>query len=986
MTNDKRNVEYSWLQISDLHVFDNTEWNIIQNAFSKLPEKDKIKFIIVTGDLHQYGEDYQKTIEFLNKLVAEFKLTKRDIFIIPGNHDVGECDGKEAYTLFIDTKIEKQADCYRNYFVENKLVKCFEKYNRFIDDFYGDLAKEMYPNPEQVSVLKWRNVINIINLNSAIICDGNNKKKQIVDIYKLSKVGEELDKNIPTIIIAHHAYEGLCISHQKVLSRLITDYKVSAYLCGDLHKQLKSSIPIFESANSSIPCIVCGKMTPDENDNYSDLGCIVYSKEENSDRVWVNPYLWDKDRKHYSPFHGMDDDNNQCMFNFFHTEYSTNTLSYSEEIEMRYKNIESIWLPDAETAHGKQTRFGNFTSTKLIEKFIAEDSDIWGLSAVKGIGKTFVLQIKKTKLDKKNLCLPLGIKAEQKNNWGIDSIILGYDTDLTLLKKYENIVQLWKYSFVIYAINQLVNIKQHIEIGWWKISNPDKELREGLKELWKNKKIGKETYDLCVIEDNDKLDIIVKNIIATNNWTAIVEHDISALLQLRRKIETTLKLLEKDAIVIFVDKIDQTLMQTSAEPPEDCEVCDKRDFIQKCNNSKKNTEFCFSDDAACKVKCCYGCENYASTYSNKALRIYNRENKNGHVNLWQHFQLALVHAVSQLKVEYLDSIKIYFTIRQEAFACEDWILGEHRKKVISLVDELWYTKEQQKKIFYDCIKYQDDELLYKPSLKNDMSRIEEAFVGVNSLCHPYATYLSETVFDSIYRHSFDRTRDLQEYGKMLTEHMDEIRQYETPLERGERVKELIEQMAARLAFSDDNSISAINGSYYYEKTKLLSNHWANPDNFKKLILMFDKNLFLYKEARNICKRYNGRTYCSGKCDVCNAKHHPISMLFKLGMLGQMHINNSSRSDVEQKFLHSKEITYLRGKDLVNVNSQSIYILHPALTKSIELIKNKHIKHFSRFILGKGLKVPKNELEKLMEDYGKLSLKEFETKYYYLVSD
>ncbi len=51
-----------------------------------------------------------------------------------------------------------------------------------------------------------------------------------------------------------------------------------------------------------------------------------------------------------------------------------------------------------------------------------------------------------------------------------------------------------------------------------------------------------------------------------------------------------------------------------------------------------------------------------------------------------------------------------------------------------------------------------------------------------------------------------------------------------------------------------------------------------------------------------------------------------------------------------------------------------------------MIKNKHIKHFSGFILGKGRKVPKIELEKLMDDYGKLSSKEFETKYYYLVSD
>ena len=37
---------------------------------------------------------------------------------------------------------------------------------------------------------------------------------------------------------------------------------------------------------------------------------------------------------------------------------------------------------------------------------------------------------------------------------------------------------------------------------------------------------------------------------------------------------------------------------------------------------------------------------------------------------------------------------------------------------------------------------------------------------------------------------------------MLTEHMDEIRNCDTVLERGEKVKELIEEKAARMAFVD----------------------------------------------------------------------------------------------------------------------------------------------------------------------------------------
>ena len=52
-----RNSEYAWLQISDLHIFDNTEINTIKAAYQRLPYKEQIKFIVVTGDLHQYQSD-----------------------------------------------------------------------------------------------------------------------------------------------------------------------------------------------------------------------------------------------------------------------------------------------------------------------------------------------------------------------------------------------------------------------------------------------------------------------------------------------------------------------------------------------------------------------------------------------------------------------------------------------------------------------------------------------------------------------------------------------------------------------------------------------------------------------------------------------------------------------------------------------------------------------------------------------------------------
>lgn len=130
---------------------------------------------------------------------------------------------------------------------------------------------------------------------------------------------------------------------------------------------------------------------------------------------------------------------------------------------------------------------------------------------------------------------------------------------------------------------------------------------------------------------------------------------------------------------------------------------------------------------------------------------------------------------------------------------------------------------------------------------------EEAFVGVKTLCHPYNLALSESVFDSIFRHSFDRAHDIQEYGRVLTEHMPEIKKIATVLGRGEKVKELIEETAAELAFNNDPSLASGNVCYYYEKISMLPNFWAQTNNFKRLLSLFDRNLMFIRDVHDVCK-------------------------------------------------------------------------------------------------------------------------------------
>lgn len=970
-------IDYAWIQLSDLHIFDNVEWKTMQEAYKKLPYQNDIGFVIVSGDLHQYKKDYSETVKFLNNLLGFYNLSKKDIFIVPGNHDSGDCTDKEVYTHYIESEVEKNPECYRKYFVAGKLVDCFTEYSKFIKEFYGSVANVMYPEPEQVGVITWKNRMNIIHLNTAINCNGNNKLKQVIDIYKYSNLLNKLNLSCPSIIIAHHPFDSIHDSQKELLRRYITDWKVSAYLCGDTHKEAYYQIPTFASSSSNIPCIVCGKSAPETLDTYSDLSCIIYVKRKDMDKVEVLPYTWDSNKKTFSKCEKLSNDMGNLDFSLLSVKGSN-----TENMKKKTTNLavgESIWLKDAEQATGSQSRFGDFTSTDIINDFLSDSSSYWGLSAVKGIGKTFVLQVKRSKISKDRICLPIGVKATPNNGWGTDTITIEEKMDLSGLRKFDNVVLLWRYCIISYVINQLINTEYY---------KNDKQLRylaskllERLEEYYKEGELEKETYILCTRDDYCNLSLVMTRILQSKNWVAVARKDVPCLAFLQRRIEEMLEYVEKKSLVILIDKVDQAMDPINAEEPVGCDICKKSNKINECANPQKSNAYCSDRSTLCRIECCYGCEKYMTPYSNTNLRVHGGNvKKYMHINIWQYLQLGLVRAVSKIKTDFKGIIEVYFTIREEAFSCETDLLGEHIRKVVNITKELWYTKDEQKQIFYDCIKCQQDEFLYNPSLKKQDDRLEEAFVGVSRLCHPYVKELDETIFDCIYRHSFDRARDIQEYGEMLTNNMQVIRNCDSVLERGEKVKKLIEDKAAELAFYDGAESSTKNGCYYVEKMNLLPNYWKDSENFKKFVMKFSKNLMFGQEAKAICKKFNDKKKCANDCSVCSAKHHPFSMMYKLGMLGRISMFHEWKNEIVQDFLHSKRVTYITGKDLINLNINTVYVLHPALTKSIEHM-GKKLKHFSGFIIGKGEDVPKKILQQMYEDY-KNDPKFYEEKYFY----
>lgn len=640
----------------------------------------------------------------------------------------------------------------------------------------------------------------------------------------------------------------------------------------------------------------------------------------------------------------------------------TSTLSMKED---SYENRESkalinLWLPDAELATEEQAGLESFTPTESSKDFMNPKSGIWGIRSAKGVGKTYLLQ--KMRRDMSSNAIPQCHKLSKDNEWGTESI--RFDDPTSLEKAtLTQLAGLWKVSILCLVINCVESSHKQRKID---------------KVISKNRLPEDITL---ILEDADlymHLNSIVNRILIDSNWRSTILKNYTILRTLCNRIIKDRLENQEDSIMIFIDKVDQSILQPGAEIPE-CNDCYKDTKYDECIDKDKGVRYCLEE---CRG-CCYGCEKFASPYAGGELRIYGSKygKRYEHISQWQHLQLALVLAVDHIRLDFESKIQVYYAIRQEAFNAEDNLLGANATKIKAHTTILHYSKEEQEKIFNNTIKVQPSKYLYNPKLITK-GNYAEAFIGVSMLCHPYVAGTTESIFDCIYRHSFDRAREIQCIGDELARNMDEIKRIKLQSKREEKVKRIIESKAADLLFLSSGTSASGNRTYFNDKQILLPNYWANPDNFKNFIQEIDRNLLFIEDLAYICKKVNGCSACSINCKETNCEHHPFSMLYQIGLLGRASYNLNIDSDSEQIFIASKDITYYRDKAEIFPDKDTLYILHPALTKCIEInIRGSSIMHFCGFVLGKGLSIARDRHKQLLDDRKNMDKKTFESMYY-----
>lgn len=275
-----------WLHISDLHIKNKADWNSFKKELlRKCKEIGKINLVIVTGDFHDFGEgnNFEMSKSFLKELMQELHLDiRQDLFVIPGNHDgITEVTNKGLYINAVqNTPLNIREEWL------DKLLDMFEAYETFVKELIPD-----YPegHPARIHNREWRNKINFIHCNTAIVADGEEKINQLLDVDGLA-AADYLD-GCPNILLAHNNFEDLHVDVQKRVKDVIRNNTVRAYLCGDRHLQKVSMIPYEDKQNRQIPCVGCYKSAPDAKDHYSRFGIIV--GEWQGERAELKGWCWE---------------------------------------------------------------------------------------------------------------------------------------------------------------------------------------------------------------------------------------------------------------------------------------------------------------------------------------------------------------------------------------------------------------------------------------------------------------------------------------------------------------------------------------------------------------------------------------------------------------------------------------------------------------------------------------------------------------------
>jgi 3',5'-cyclic AMP phosphodiesterase CpdA len=243
---------FSWLHLSDIHLGHGSAGHqrdqqmvlnrLVSDLSRRPPAFQHVDAVFVTGDIAFSGglrqqDEYEQATSFLAQVCKELGIDKRQVYVVPGNHDVQrETESDNIRRTFVeslrDGALLDGALAKAN---ERELLEArFANYRRFAASF-GESRDALWWTQSLTGRQGLR--IRLLGLNSALLClDDSDHGKLQFGLTQLDALLPERNGTTPLeeyiIVLTHHPLEWL--QERDEARRWIRGY-AHLHLCGHMH-------------------------------------------------------------------------------------------------------------------------------------------------------------------------------------------------------------------------------------------------------------------------------------------------------------------------------------------------------------------------------------------------------------------------------------------------------------------------------------------------------------------------------------------------------------------------------------------------------------------------------------------------------------------------------------------------------------------------------------------------------------------------------
>lgn len=273
-----------WIHLSDIHFsgYEGYEIKRMRDSLSdmlrKIVDEKAINFVVVSGDLVYQNATYGKQLEkFLESVIEICNITKDNLFIVPGNHDLKR---NQARTFLING-IDREDYEFENATV-TVLKNAFKKYNNFFKKIKDQDQNYLYKVEKRIEY-------NIFLMNTAFTAGTDADMGRLMleknSFYNEIKQLRDQEDAI-NIAIGHHPITWFSKSDQQKILNNFNDYNIDFYLCGHIHK---SGYMYDLSGGRIIPTYQCGSGRVDD---YATVTFLVGELDLGRKKGEIISYKW----------------------------------------------------------------------------------------------------------------------------------------------------------------------------------------------------------------------------------------------------------------------------------------------------------------------------------------------------------------------------------------------------------------------------------------------------------------------------------------------------------------------------------------------------------------------------------------------------------------------------------------------------------------------------------------------------------------------